>query len=104
MTVVVAVTLPEEKTAERWIHWLKAGHVAEVLRGGATSADISRVDGDSITFEVCYRFPSREAFASYERDHAPRLREEGLQLFPPTSGVIYRRTTAAVIAAFSESP
>jgi hypothetical protein len=45
---------------------------------------------------VRYHFPSREAFAAYERDHAPRLRADGLRRFPPERGVSYRRSVGVV--------
>ncbi len=98
----VTVTLPDEATADRFMAWLRNGHIAEVIAGGATSATICRVDGDTITYDIAYRFPSRAAFATYERDHAPRLREEGRTLFPPAAGIVYQRTVAAVVAQFPE--
>ena len=70
----VAVSLPDEETAERWLRWLRDGHVAEVLAGGATAAEIVRCDAPAIEFEVRYDFPSRDSFDRYERELAPRLR------------------------------
>src|SRR4051794_38294842 len=93
----VGVRLPNPATAELWLRWLRDGHVADVMAGGATSAQVHRLDGDDNAFEVLYEFPSREAFAVYERDYAPRLRAEGLTLFPTESGVVYRRGTAEII-------
>ena len=68
------------------------------------SAEIVEVDptdgaapGDARCFEVRYHFPSREAFKAYERDHGPRLREEGMRLFPPEKGVRYRRALGEII-------
>ena len=93
----VGVKLPDAVTAERWLRWLRDGHVADVMAGGATTAQVCRLDGEDHAFEVAYEFPSRESFAAYERDHAPRLRAEGLGLFPVESGVAYRRGTAEII-------
>jgi hypothetical protein len=92
----VAVTFTDAALAEEWLRWLRGGHIADVLAGGATAAEIVAVDGPERSFEVRYRFPSREAFAAYERDHAPRLRAEGLQRFPVERGVSYRRTVGVV--------
>ena len=61
---------------------------------GAVSAEVVEHDGGG--FEARYTFASREAFAAYERDHAPRLRAEGLALFGPDKGVSYRRTLGTV--------
>jgi hypothetical protein len=96
ISYTVAVTLPDAATAEAWLAWLRGGHVAEVLAGGATAAEIVKLDGDAHGYEVCYRFPSREAFDRYERESAPRLRAEGLRLFPPERGVVYRRWVGVV--------
>jgi hypothetical protein len=92
----VAVTFTDAAMAEEWLTWLRGGHIADVLAGGATAAEFVELDGPGRAFEVRYRFPSREAFAAYERDHAPRLRAEGLQRFPPERGVTYRRTAGVV--------
>jgi hypothetical protein len=42
-TVAVAFERPE--LAEEWLRWLLPGHVAEVLRGGATQAEVVELDG-----------------------------------------------------------
>lgn len=88
----VAVVLPDETQAEAWLRWLREGHIADVLTGGATAAEIVQMDDGPLSFEVRYRFPSRAAFGKYEQDHAPRLRAEGLKLFPVEKGIRYRRT------------
>src|SRR5262245_51181790 len=92
----VAVTFREPALAEAWLAWLRGGHIAEVLAGGATRAEIVAMDGAENAYEVRYRFPSRAAFEVYERDHAPRLRAEGLELFPVEKGVQYRRTLGEI--------
>jgi hypothetical protein len=95
----VAATFPDDATAERWLAWLRGGHVADVMSGGATAAEIVKVDGDTREYEVVYRFPAREAFDRYIRVFAPALRAEGLKLFPPESGVTYRRQVAEVVSS-----
>ena len=57
-----------------------------------------RLDEDPVRCEARYLFDSREAFETYERDHAPALREEGLRAFPLDLGLSYTRTTGTVIA------
>ena len=96
----VAVTFPDDEIAERWLKWLHDGHVAEVLAGGATAAEIVRRDGPVIEFEVRYDFPSRDDFDRYEREHAPRLRAEALRLFPTEHGIHYHRSTGVVMGEF----
>jgi hypothetical protein len=96
----VAATFPDAALAADWLRWLETGHVGEVLAGGALAAEVVQMDGAAHSYEVRYRFPSREAFERYEKDHAPRLRAEGLRLFPPEKGVTYRRTVGVVRFAF----
>lgn len=94
----VSATFTDPALAERWLGWLHGGHLAEVMAGGAESAEVVELDAEGGRFfEVRYRFPSREAFALYELEHAPRLRAEGVRLFPPEKGVSYRRTTGLVV-------
>src|SRR5262245_1677947 len=93
----VTVSFADAKLAEAWLRWLHTGHIAEVLAGGASSAEIVQMDRAVHSYEVRYRFPSRQAFARYEAEHASRLRAEGLQLFPPEKGVVYRRSAGQVL-------
>jgi hypothetical protein len=96
----VSVNFPNDSIAPKWLEWLKNGHVADVVKGGATSAHAVKIDGSANLFEVVYLFPSREAFERYERDFAPALRAEGQKLFPAASGIVYSRTVAEVLSTF----
>lgn len=92
----VQATFTDERVANEWLAWLRDGHIADVMRGGALDAEIIKIDGEALTYEVHYHFASREAFAAYERDFAPALRAEGLAKFPTSRGVSYRRATGEV--------
>jgi hypothetical protein len=92
----IAATFSDAALADEWLCWLREGHIAEVLAGGASTAEVVRMEGTANSFEVRYHFPSREAFARYEAENAPRLRAEGLRLFPPEKGVIYRRSLGEI--------
>jgi hypothetical protein len=94
---MVTVTLPNEAMASAFLAWLQGGHVAEVLAGGALSAQIVSLDQPAHTFEIRYRFASRASFERYEREFAPRLRADGLQRFPTEQGVVYRRTSGVIL-------
>jgi hypothetical protein len=96
----VAATFTDATVAEAWLGWLHRGHIADVLAGGATRAEIVALDGPDPAYEVHYRFPSREAFARYERECAPRLRAKGMSLFPSERGVSYRRSVGVVCNAY----
>jgi hypothetical protein len=100
----VAATFTDPALAEAWLHWLRDGHVAEVLAGGASRAEVVALDGPDCAYEVRYHFPSREAFEHYERVHAPRLRAEGLRLFGVEKGVRYQRSVGRVCDTFPPAP
>src|SRR5262249_6899847 len=96
----VDVAFRDAGLAETWLAWLRGGHLAAVLAGGAEHAEVVELDAaEGRAFEVRYRFASREAFDAYERDRAPALRAEGLRLFPVEKGVTYRRWTGNVVPA-----
>jgi peptidase E len=98
----VSVSFTDGTMAEAWLAWLRGRHIAQVIAGGATDAEIVEVVDPEVpveearSFEVRFHFPSREAFKAYERDHAPRLREEGTRLFPAEKGVRYRRALGEI--------
>jgi hypothetical protein len=100
----VRVSFTDRCLADAWLRWLRGGHVAEVLASGATSAEVIALDGPDVVGDVRDRFPSREAFERYEREHAPRLRAEGLRLFPVEKGVGYCRSVGAVLDRFPTGP
>ena len=50
------------------------------------------------TVETQYVFPTRKAFDTYLRTHAPALRADGLKHFPPTTGISYERQVAEIAA------
>ena len=104
LAYTVYTTFRDAALADEWLGWLRDGHLADVMAGGATDAEIIELDAPpdaapgGRAFEVRYHFASRESFARYERDHAPRLRAEGLKRFPVEGGVSYRRTVGLALA------
>ncbi|MBL9147097.1 MAG: DUF4286 family protein [Phycisphaerae bacterium] len=98
LSYVVHATFRDAAVLDEWIAWLRGGHLADVMAGGALTAEVVRLDGEAIAAEARYRFASRDAFARYEREFAPRLRAEGMAKFPPERGVTYRRATGVVEA------
>jgi antibiotic biosynthesis monooxygenase (ABM) superfamily enzyme len=68
-----------------YLRWL-GGHVAEILAlPGFTGADVFEVidpaEGDGLRVCMRYRLTDADALAAYLRDHAPRLRAEGVERF-----------------------
>ena len=84
--------------ADEWVDWLRDEHLADVCAAGALEAEVIAVEGEGIVREVRYHFTSRQAFDRYEREHAPRLRAEGLKRFPLERGLRYERSSGEVLA------
>ncbi len=99
----VICTVQYKSKEEEWLAWLKNGHTAEVIKCGASSAEIVRMDPEhdgaapGATYEIRYKFDSRGIFEEYLEKHAPRLRREGYELFPPADGFLYRRTSGEIL-------
>jgi hypothetical protein len=91
---------------EEFLAWLRDGHISDVCKAGAEEGHIVVLDVDDAeherpALEVRYRFASRAAFDAYLRDHAPRLREEGLAVAARVGGVTFSRTTGEIVSAAS---
>lgn len=99
-TVTVEFEAPE--VAEEWLAWLRDGHLAQVLAAGAQDAELVEWETPppQRRFEVRYHFASIAAFAAYEKDHAPRLRAEGLERFPTARGIRYQRFSGPVLGCW----
>jgi hypothetical protein len=79
----------------RWLGWLEREHIADVIAAGALSAEVVRRDGEGRVYDIHYRFKDSAAYDDYIENHAPRLREEGMKLFP--HGLAYARTSGEII-------
>jgi hypothetical protein len=97
----VRCTFTDESVADEWIAWLRDEHIADVCGAGALDGKVVRLDrseGEPLVCEVRYHFASRESMETYERDHAPRLRAEGLERFPLERGLAYERSVGEIVA------
>ncbi|OYU83447.1 MAG: hypothetical protein CFE24_11350 [Flavobacterium sp. BFFFF2] len=81
------VTINIDQTVEQtWLSWMQNKHIAEVLATGLfqqarmVKIKTDQADG-STSYAVQYTADSMDDLDQYYREHAPRLREEGLQLF-----------------------
>jgi hypothetical protein len=98
----VSCDFDDPAVAVEWLAWLRDEHLGEVCAAGALDAEAVRLDpppGVAARCEARYHFASRPDFQRYERDHAPRLRAEGLKRFPLERGLRYTRATGEVVAA-----
>lgn len=96
--------------AKEWIDWLREEHLRDVCDAGATDTEVIALERDEDqssrgvwAHEVRYHFRDRATFDAYVRDHAPQLRAEGLQRFPPERGLNYARRTGEVVAVYGTS-
>jgi hypothetical protein len=77
MIYVVRIDFDDATLRDAFGIWLRDRHIKDVLAAGAQGAKLY-VHGDAYAIEVRYTFDSREAFDAYERNHAPRLRADGV--------------------------
>ncbi len=98
----VTCTVQNESLAREWLEWIESEHLGEVIAAGALDAEVVILDGNPMRCEARYHFASREVFNIYEREHAPRLRNEGLKKFPLTRGMSYVRSMGGVVVEKSK--
>jgi len=112
LVYTVHAEFADEATRERYLDWLRDGHVLAVVReGGALSGEVtvleaaggsaaggsapggSALGGSALgAVESRYVFGSRAAFDAYEAGPGVALRADGARLFPLDSGVRTART------------
>jgi hypothetical protein len=103
---VVRTVIEDPRVFDGFVAWLRDSHVGDVCMAGARDADLLVMDsppGEPFVVEAHYRFVSREAFETYEREHAPRLRALGLAELArlgvePGRGVQFHRATGKALA------
>jgi phosphoribosylamine-glycine ligase len=75
-----------ESVHDQWMRWMQEKHIADVLATGKFSAArmvkvLVEEDMGGTTYSIQYTTDSKETLQRYYDEDAPRLREEGLQLF-----------------------
>ena len=75
-----------ESVHDQWMRWMQEKHINEVLATGKFSAArmvkvLVEEDIGGTTYSIQYTTDSKETLQRYYDEDAPRLREEGLQLF-----------------------
>jgi phosphoribosylamine-glycine ligase len=75
-----------ESVHDQWMRWMQEKHIADVLATGKFSAArmvkvLIEEDMGGTTYSIQYTTDSKETLQRYYDEDAPRLREEGLQLF-----------------------
>ncbi|NJN49857.1 MAG: DUF4286 family protein [Polaribacter sp.] len=75
----------DDNIKNKWLTWIET-HILDVLNTGKfISAKLTQVmvteEMGGTTYAVQYFTESKEKLEDYYKNHAPRLREEGLSLF-----------------------
>lgn len=75
-----------ESVHDQWMHWMQNKHIADVLATGKfTTARMVKVlveeEMGGVTYSIQYTTDSKETLEKYYQEDAPRLRDEGFQLF-----------------------
>ena len=99
---MVTATLPSKAVADEFVAWLEDGHVRQVVDAGAASGVIVRLDPDpsgNPRVMTQYTFASRGEFDSYVAVHAPALRADGLNKFPPERGISFERRVGTIVGS-----
>lgn len=84
---------------ERYLAWLREGHLDAVVVAGALEGEV-RLSDDMVISR--YRFASRAAFEAYEQGPAIALRAEAKALFP--DGMTMERSEQAVLLRKLRAP
>lgn len=90
MIYTVRIDFDDSATRDDMLAWLRNRHIQDVLEAGALEA---LVKDAPLSIEIRYRFESADAFAEYERDHAPRLRADGIAFLAGRTARFTRSTS-----------
>jgi hypothetical protein len=93
----------DESAHEQWLTWMQKTHIPEMMATGKfTQAKMCRVliveEMGGFTYSVQYSVNSKEILQKYYREDAPRLRQDGLQLF--SDKMLVFRTELEVISEY----
>lgn len=76
----------DDSVHDKWLQWMTEKHIPEVLATGKfTKAKLVKVliveEMGGTTYSTQYYTDSKETLEKYYTEDAPKLREEGMQLF-----------------------
>ena len=105
--ILYNVTVQTEPEIEQeWLDWMQQEHIPELLATGLfQTARLCRLTGQEAdanpTFAAQYFFASEENYERYLAEHAPQMRQKGIDRFG--SRFIAFRTVLEVISTFAGS-
>lgn len=76
----------EQAIADQWIKWMRDEHLDDMMKTGLFSDyRICRLmeqdETEGVTFVIQYHSDSIENYQSYVNEHAPKMRQKGLDKF-----------------------
>ncbi len=95
-----------ESVHDQWMQWMQQKHINDVLATGKfSSARLVKVlveeEMGGVTYAIQYTTDSMETLQNYYKEDAPRLREEGIQLFGDK--MLAFRTELQLVAEFFQN-
>jgi hypothetical protein len=96
----------QESVHDQWMQWMQQKHINDVLATGKfSSARLIKVlveeEMGGVTYAIQYTTDSMETLQKYYDEDAPRLREEGAQLFGDK--MLAFRTELQLVAEFFQN-
>lgn len=91
MVYVVRIEFDDPALRDEFGLWLRDRHIKDVLAAGAQGAKLY-VHAADLAIEVRYTFLTHDDFLAYERDHAPRLRADGMKFLAGRTARFTRST------------
>jgi hypothetical protein len=96
----------QESVHDQWMQWMQQKHINDVLATGKfSSARLVKVlveeEMGGVTYAIQYTTDSMETLQKYYDEDAPRLREEGAQLFGDK--MLAFRTELQLVAEFFQN-
>lgn len=86
MIIYNVTTNIQESVHDQWLEWMQEKHIPQILATGKfSSARLVKVlieeEMGGVTYSVQFITDSKETLEKYYQEDAPKLRQEGLQLF-----------------------
>ena len=85
--IIYNVTIKiEHGAADKWLKWMKEEHLNDMMNTGLFSDYrlcklMEQDESDGVSFVVQYHSDSIENYQSYINEHAPKMRQKGLDKF-----------------------
>ncbi|MEO0311567.1 MAG: hypothetical protein RIQ89_1224 [Bacteroidota bacterium] len=85
--IVYSVTINvDHSIAKQWLQWMRTKHIYDVVKAGNfLDFKLLQLMGDQdsggLTYNVQYYCKDLAAYQKYEKDYAPKLRAEAIEIF-----------------------